>query len=246
MNDLALLSIGLGLGLALALVAVMVYVLYRAAQRLSQSASRMLVSVQRVEVVTNNLRADLTAALSRLDADRLYTASLQLQRLVKSFTLQVDTLQRTVFTQPPAPALDFSQAGMAVGTELDEEAADDARMLREVGRWQQPQSINQPAIDPLANLSEDEKRRRVLEHFERRRAAAAGAPYDPGYNPALSNPLAGFAPSSSSTPPAAGSGIYASLLDEASQRPAPNPLPPDFSGMEPEDGVELSEKTELQ
>ena len=178
MNDLALLAIGIGLGLALALVAVMVYVLFRAAQQMRQSASQMLALSQRVEGAANGLRAEVTLALSRLDADRLYTASLSLNRLVKSLSLQIDTLQRVIFTQPAGPALDFTQAGMTggvAGTGIDEEAEDDARMLREAGRWQQPLA-NQPLADPLAGLSEDEKRRRVLEYFERKRAVEAGFP----------------------------------------------------------------------
>jgi hypothetical protein len=252
MNDLALIAIGLGLGLALALVAVMVYALYRAAQQMRHSASQMLALGQRVESVANSLRTDLTTALSRLDAERLYSASLALSRLVKSLGLQVDTLQRTVFNQPPSPALDFTQAGMAVGTELDEEAADDAGMLANRNRWSAmgggnvPQGANSYSGlpgDPLAGLSEEEKRWRVLEHFERKRAAAAGTPYPAAaYNP--SNPLAGFTPSA--TPPAAGSGAYASLLEEAGGTPQPSPSPADFAGLEPEDGVELTEKSELQ
>ena len=131
--------------------------------------------------------------------------------------------------------------GGVAGTGIDEEAEDDARMLREAGRWQQPLA-NQPLADPLAGLSEDEKRRRVLEYFERKRAVEAGFPYSP---PASANPLSGFVPSTS-TPPAAGSGIYTSLLDEAGRTPQPPPVPTDFSGLEPEEGVELTAKTELQ
>ena len=242
MNDLALLSIGLGLGLALALVAILCAAMFwttwkqREQTRIAQKFLTHLLE-QNTQAIAA-LRGDVAAALSRLDAERLYSASINLQRLVKSLALQVDTLQRTVFHQPAGPALDFSQAGMQAGTNLDEEAEDDTRMLREAGRWQpppaSPSNPNLPPADPLAGLPEEERAKRVLEYFERKRAAAAGFPY-----------LAESFPSPS-TPPAAGSGAYASLLDEASQRPQPSPSPADFSGMEPEEGVELVDKGELQ
>ena len=253
LNDLALIAIGIGFGLCLAAVAGMVYVLERAAQRMSRSAERMIALAQHSEGVIDRLRSDMINALSRLDAERLYSASINLQRLVKSLAIQVDTMQRALFTQPPAPALDFTPAGMG----LDEEAEDDARMLADRARWQsagQPQPAKQspldPLADPLAGLTEEEKRIRVHQFFERRRqeqaAAATGAtggatigsyaagnPYPPGFVP-------------SSTPPAAGAGIYSSLLDEAVRGPQPSTQPPaDFSGLEPEAGVELDDKGEL-
>jgi hypothetical protein len=219
----------------------MVYLLHRAAGQVKKSAEKMLSAAARNESVTDKLRDDLTTALARVDAERLYSVSLSLQRLVKSFSNQVDQLQRAVFAQPASSALDFSQAGMAAGlagTELDDEAADDARMLADRARWQAAAipagaTGSNPLADPLANLSEEDKSRRVMEYFERRRAVAAGFPYvEPS-------------PSPVSTPPAAGSGAYASLLEEASQRPQPTLSPHDFSGLEPEEGVDLSEKGEL-
>jgi hypothetical protein len=249
MNDLALLAIGAGGGLCIALIACMVYLLHRTTSSFRAAVSASLANCAQQlaanRLAADHLRADLTAALSRLDSERLFAASLQLQRLVKSFSIQVDTMQRALFAQPASPALDFSQAGMSAGlagTELDEEAVDDARMLAERNRWAvgaASQPLNQPAADPLANLSEEDKQRRVLEYFERRRAQTAGFPY-----PYPSNlPSSGSVPSS--TPPVAGSGIYSSLLDEASQIPRPSHPLPDFSGMEPEEGVELVDKGEL-
>ena len=241
MNDLALIAIGLGLGLCLTLVAVMVYALFRAASRMSQSVECMIALTKHSEGTIDRLRTDLTAALSRLDAERLYSASIGLQRLVKSLGLQVDTLQRTVFAQPAGPALDFTPTGMG----LDEEAVDDARMLAERARWQQ--SAN-PPVDPLAGLTEQEKAVRVQQFFERRRQEQAAAGQVAGQVEVAAGTMGVYPWSSSpsSTPPAAGSGIYSSLLEEVGQHPQPVPAPADFSGLEPEEGVELSEKTELQ
>jgi len=247
MNDLALLAIGIGMGLALALVAVMVYSLYRLVTQFRSSAAALLARVHEAlaadKFSMDQLRGEVTLALSRVDAERLYSASLTLNRLVKSLASQVDTLQRALFAQPPAPAIDWTSPG----TGLDDEAADDARMLAERARWQpisQPasQPTNQPPPDPLVSLTEEEKSLRVQQFFERRRAeqAAAGMTVGSGaYQPFTGSVLP------PSTPPAAGSGIYSSLLDEAGQRPQPPSQPADFSGLEMEEGVELSGKGEL-
>lgn len=239
MNDLALICIGAGLGLVLALVAVMTYGLYSAniQSRRDTAASHKTIAdwLQKNYAENTRLRLEVTTALSRLDAEQLRASSLAIQRSAKLLAGQVDQLQKVVFAQPPSPAIDFTPSGM------EDEAEDDARMLADRARWQaatgQSGPFNQPAVDPLVNLSEEDKNRRVLEYFERQRAARAGFPYGPATHPDQFN--------TASTPPAAGSGAYAYLLDEASQIPPVRPPAPDFSGMEPEEGVELTEKGEL-
>ena len=232
MNDLALISIGLGFGLALAVVTVLCVAMVWSAYK--QREGTRIAQKYLTHLIAENtqalglLRSEVTTALAKMDAGRLYSASVNLQRLVKNLGIQVDTIQKTVFAQP---AIDFSGIGQQ-GTELDTEAEDDARMIAEANRWRQPAvgGTYPPYADPLGGLSEDEKRQRTLEYFERRRAAAAGFPY---------------APNLPSTPPTAGSGIYASLLEDAAQNPVPPPAVPDFSGIEPEEGIELSDKGEL-
>lgn len=248
MNDLALLAIGIGFGVGIALIAAMVYALYSANVQLRRdtASSHKTISdwLQKNYSENTKLRLEVTTALSRLDAERLYDASVSLQRLVKSLALQVDTMQRAIYAQPAQPAIDFTAGGMS------EEAEDDARMLAERNRWaaiaqqQAPGTgIGRPEEqinDPLAGLSPEERRLRTLEYFEKRRAAAAGFPYQPASQFADQ-----FASQPASTPPAAGSGAYASLFDLANQIPPPPAQPVDFSGLEPEEGAELTEKGEF-
>jgi hypothetical protein len=246
MNDLALLAIGLFGGFLLAVIAVLVYVLWSSARKMQHSLGVFFNTIPTLRDSISNsvdkLRGDVSVGLSKMDAEKMYAASIQLQRLVKSLGQQVDTMQKALYAQPPAPAIDWTPAG----TGLDEEAADDARMIAERNRWAAMSGVGAGGIgrhpedqlnDPLAGFSDDEKRQRTLEYFERRRAAQAGFPYPPA------SPASPFSPAS--TPPAAGSGAYASLLDEAaSQPPAFHPAA-DFSGIEPEEGVELVDKGEL-
>ena len=229
LNDLALLAIGIGGGLCLALVACMVYVLWSSTRKMQHSLGVFLNTIPALRDQISNsldkLRGEVSVGLSRMDAERLYTTSLSLSRLVKSLGSQVEAMQKAIYAQPPASALDFTASG------LDEEAAEDARMIAERQRWQQ----NQLPADPLAGLTEDEKRQRTLEYFEKRRASRAGFPY--ADSPFVSSP---------SAPPTAGSGIYASLLEEAASRPpAPSPAP-DFSGLETDSEVDLVGKGELE
>jgi hypothetical protein len=247
MNDLALLAIGLGLGFLVSIIAVMTYALWTSARRMQTNLDIFLRSVpalrDSISTSIDKLRGEVSVGLSRIDAEKMYTASLQLQRLVKSLAVQVETMQKAVFAQPSSPALDFSQTG------LEEEALDDARLIAERegrNRWQgASQSAAQPATadgyatsDPLAGLSEAEKQQRVLEYFERKRAAQAGFPY--------ASPSSFASPSSPpATPPAAGAGAYSSLLDEALSRPLPPSPVADFSGLDAEDGAELVDKGEL-
>lgn len=233
MNDLALLAIGIGFGLVLALVAAMTYSLYSSARALRQDLAAAVANLTTAAANSaqsiQQLRHDLTAALARLDGDRIYAASVSLQRTAKSLAATTHSLEHAILAQSSSPAIDTSFTGM---TALDEEAADDARMLAERGRWQASSGHPDP-LNPLAGLSEEEKQRRVAEFFRQR---AQVAQQD------ISN-LASF--SSLSSPPAPGSGAYASLLDLAAQQPPVAKPAPDFSTFDEEGGVDLAAKGEL-
>lgn len=246
MNDLALLAIGLGLGLVLAVVVGLCgSMIWSASKQRKQTLDAQQYLTHHLDRNTQAmtlLRSDISAALSKLDAERLYSSSVAIQRSAKSLALQVDQLQKVVFAQPASPAIDFTTAGLG----MDAEAEDDARMLAENNRWRQAAQTNPPVYDGMPSrfgvgdnldgLSEEEKSRRVLEYFEKRRAARAGFPY-------ADVPLAS---GSISAPPTAGSGAYASLLEEAASRPPAPVIAPDFSGTELEEGIDLVGKGELE
>lgn len=216
MNDLALLAIGIGFGFALAIIAVMVYVLWTTAtgfrRTVNASLAKVTESLAAQNATTEKLRTEVTLALSRMDAERLYEASLAVQRSAKSLSAQIATLQKVVFAQSAPPAFDLGPETFG----MDDEAADDARILAEQARWAQP--------DPLAGLSEEEKNRRVQQFFEQRRQDG----------------ISRFG----SSPPTAGAGAYASLIEEAQQRVPPTPPPGDFDDASGEDG-DLSGNGEL-
>ena len=245
MNDLALLAIGVGFGLILALVAVMTYSLHSTAKNLRQDLSSAVANLTTTATTSaqsiHQFRNDLTAAISRLDGDRIYAASVSLQRTAKSLAATTSSLEHAVLAQPSSPAIDTTFSGM---TSLDEEAADDARMLAERGRWQASSSTSTAypdPLNPLAGLSEEEKQRRINDFF-RQRARQSG-------QPAALSDLNSFSSLSSSistsAPPAPGSGAYASLLDLAAQQPPTAKPAPDFSTFEEEGGVDLAGKGEL-
>lgn len=246
MNDLALLAIGIGGGLCLSLIAVMVYSLYHTVNSFTRTINSALHRIDDQlaagKLATQQMQNNVNFALSRLDAEALRSSSLAIQRSAKSLALQVDQLQKVVFAQPSQPATDFTTAGLGI----EEEAEDDARMLAENNRWRQSAHTNPPIYDGMPSqfgvgdnldgLSEEEKSRRVLEYFEKRRAARAGFPYADVSS--ASGPV--------SAPPTAGSGVYASLLEEAASRPPAPVIAPDFSGTELEEGIDLVGKGELE
>src|SRR5579863_601220 len=241
MNDLALLAIGCGFGLALALVAVMTYVLYRAASLARSATAAALTNVTSAlaqqNLAIDKLRGEVSLSLSRMDAERLYSASLAIQRASRTLAQQTDTLQKALFAASPAsPAIDFSEPA---AFDLNDEAMDDQRLMQERARWQgahSQQGQPQPQSSPLDALSEEEKAARVQEFFARRRngISAANQPF----------------PSSSafpSTPPTAGSGAYASLVEQvaATQPFVPRAAPADFDDAGVGQEVDLDDKGEL-
>lgn len=216
MNDLALIAIGAAAGFFLAVIAVMVAALWHIATGFRRTVIAALAKNTEAftaqTAIVDKLRAEVALALSRMDAERLYEASLAVQRSAKSLSAQIATLQKVVFAQPAPPAFDLGPETFG----MDDEAADDARILAEQARWAQP--------DPLAGLSEEEKNRRVQQFFEQRRQDG----------------ISRFG----SSPPTAGAGAYASLIEEAQQRVPPTPPPGDFDDASGEDG-DLSGNGEL-
>lgn len=231
MNDLALIAIGCGFGLSLALVSVLACFLAWSTYKqreLTQTAQKNLARLLESNMQSvDRLRGEVTLALSRMDAERLYAASLQIQRASRSLGQQVDTLQRALFASQHGPAI---STGPDPAFSLDEEALDDERLVAERARWQ---GAHQPQPGPLDGLSDEEKAARVQQFFQRRRGEQAGG--------------TGGIYSPASTPPAAGSGIYASLLEEvqATQPFVPRAAPADFDDAGTGDGVDLTEKGEL-
>jgi hypothetical protein len=226
MNDLALIAIGFLLGLVLAVVAVLAFALWREAsmQRTESKnyatlildhfkASRNALDMFRREntMQIEKLRSEVALALSRMDAERLHDASLAIQRSSKQMSAAVATLTKAIYAQP---AIDTGPETFGI----EDEAADDARMLAEQNRW-----AAQP--DPFAGLTEEEKNARVQQYFQNRQR----------------NGISHFG----SAPPAAGAGAYASLLEEAQQVAPPMKPMADFDDMAAEDGLDLSGKGEL-
>jgi len=239
MNDLALLAIGCGFGLALALVAVMTYVLYRAASLARSATAAALTNVTSAlaqqNLAIDKLRGEVSLSLSRMDAERLYSASLAIQRASRTLAQQTDTLQKALFAASPAsPAIDFSEPA---AFDLNDEAMDDQRLVQERARWQgahSQQGQQQTQASPLDALSEEEKAVRVQEFFARRRnGISAATPF----------PSSAFP----STPPTAGSGAYASLVEQvaATQPFVPRAAPADFDDAGVGQEVDLDDKGEL-
>lgn len=278
MNTLAILAIGCGFGLALSLTAVMVYLLHRAAASLTTGVtgkletvrlalSQQSLALEHAKGELAEIKQQVLSALSRLDADQLQRSSLSIQRAARTLGLQVETLQKALFAStasnltglPPSPGIDLSPEAFG----LDEEAAEDARMMQERERWRaigraeametvqwQQQTSSPPDLrtgspanypstaDPFADLSPDEKAARVNQFFSQRRREAAAA-----------NPYGIYSPGS--PPVTVGRGAYHTLEEEVTAQmplsPAPSPGPPDFTAADlaSEPDVTLTEKGEL-
>ena len=227
LDILAILAIGFGGGLVLALVAAMVYALLAANRETRRQTASALATLtdwlQRSHHALEQQRLEVGAALARFDPERLQQASLAITRSAKSLAAQVGELEKVVFAKPATPALDFSADGM------DEDL--------------QPQREPWPPMDnPLERLTEQEKQARVNDYFqqrerERRQNWAAEQ-----------NPFSATLPPAQPVGPAPPfTGAYADLVaSAATSHPPAATAPADFSGTEPEAGVELSEKGELE
>lgn len=215
MNDLALIAIGAAAGFFLAVIAVMVAALWHIATGFRRTVIAALNKNAEAAAaqshIVDKLRSEVALAMSKMDAERMYEASLAIQRASKSLNVQVDTLQKAVFAHPAPPAFDLGPDTFTI----EDEAAEDARIIAERNRWAQP--------DPLAGLTDEEKNRRVSLFFEQRRRDGMSR--------------------MGSAPPTAGAGAYATLLEEA--QPAPAKPPADIHEEGSEEPWDLDGKGEL-
>jgi len=155
---------GLLFGVLLALLGILAYSLYKSSADQRQSILLWRQEIGRVvsdtSATTDRLRLDLLAALSKFDADRLYEASQVIQQGAAHLAAQVQTLGKVFYASaagtaagidamfdPLSPQSGSSGGGggypgqfqpqrpLAPGFTMEDEAADDARMLRERNRW---------------------------------------------------------------------------------------------------------------
>lgn len=243
LDSLALIAVGLLFGFALALVAALTFLLHRAAASLRAETASAVAQISRHAADSASqilhLRTDLTAALAKLDADRIYAASTSLQRTARSLASTTADLQRAVLAQPALPAFDLDP--LTGFSALDDEAqaddrrlaADRTRYVEEAGRW----ATADTPRDPLAALSPDERARRVAQFFQQRERERQQAGAADAYAP--------FADVGHGTPPAPGSGAYAHLWDAAVASPPSAVPPPDFPSPDEADRVDLAAGGEL-
>lgn len=145
MNDLALIVIGLLFGLVLAVVSGAAgFLFYTAVQMRKENADTRR---QTSSVIADNtsaidrMRGEVSTALTQMDAQRLYEASVAVQKNSKQLSQIIGHLNRIVFSVPT----DTPSMPQMPGFNLEDEASDDARMLEERNRWLAGQS---PDITP--------------------------------------------------------------------------------------------------
>ncbi len=145
MNDLALIVIGLLFGLVLAVVSGAAgFLFYTAVQMRKENADTQR---QTSSVIADNtsaidrMRGEVSTALTQMDAQRLYEASVAVQKNSKQLSQIIGHLNRIVFSVPT----DTPSMPQMPGFNLEDEASDDARMLEERNRWLAGQS---PDITP--------------------------------------------------------------------------------------------------
>lgn len=161
MNELALIAIGAVIGASLCLVsgvgALMLWSVYRIRKDNEAVTKGIVTLLQQNAVAMDKLRGEVGLSLSRMDAERLYEASLAIQKSAKSLSVQVAALNKAVFAGAPQ-GLDVTNPEFT----LADEAEDDARMIGERNRW-------------ASGLSEEDQAKAVNDFFAtRRRAAQAG------------------------------------------------------------------------
>lgn len=177
MNDLALIAIGMMFGMVLLAVGfAAAFLFYTALQMRKESAeSKKIVttSLKTNSTAIDLLRSEVALSLSRMDAERLYDASVSIQKANKRLGQTAQMLSKIVFASTSsAPGLDM---GNTPGFTMEDEAADDARMLEERNRWlneQQPEPV-----DPA----------QVSDFFERRRRETRSGIHSIGSTPPAGN-----------------------------------------------------------
>ena len=152
MNDLALIAIGMMFGMVLLLVGIAAaFLFYTAVQMRKESAESkksVAAALKANTAAIDLLRSEVALSLSRMDAERLYEASVSIQKANKRLGATAQMLSKIVFASTsPAPGLDMTGTP---GFTMEEEAADDARMLDERNRWladQQPEPVNAAQVN---------------------------------------------------------------------------------------------------
>jgi hypothetical protein len=172
-NELALIAIGMMFGMVLLFVGIAAaFLFYTAVQMRKESAESkksVTASLKSNTAAIDLLRSEVALSLSRMDAERLYEASVSIQKANKRLEQTAQMLSKIVFasTSPP-PGLDMTGTP---GFTMEEEAADDARMLDERNRWLAEQDHD--PVDPA----------QVQDFFERRRRETRSGIHSIGSTP---------------------------------------------------------------
>jgi hypothetical protein len=160
MNELALIAIGLLFGVVLSVVAIaagtLFYVSVQMRRESTEAKRDVAAAIQLNTIAIDKMRGEVGLALSQMDAQRLYEASVAIQKVSKLLHGTVSQLNKVVYAAVP-PGLDMG-GPQTPGFTLEEEAADDARMLEERRRWQAEQTV--PSVSPEAVSDFFEQRRR--------------------------------------------------------------------------------------
>lgn len=119
MNIFALVSLGILIGIIfaaiLAAVGTVAYTSYRQRIESIQSTKQLLAMQQRSNQLADQLRRDVTAALSAMDANRLHDASVAIQLGARKLDHAVTTLNKVIF------AAGMGDSGMGLtAADLDE------------------------------------------------------------------------------------------------------------------------------
>ena len=111
MNELALIAIGLLFGVVLAVVAIAAgFMFYTAIQMRRESTESKRDTVEAIRLNTiaiDKMRGEVGLALSQMDAQRLYEASVGIQRVNKNLMASVAQLNKIVFAAVP-PGLEMN------------------------------------------------------------------------------------------------------------------------------------------
>lgn len=165
MNDLALIAIGLLFGIVLAVVAGAAGFLFWTAihmrKEAGESKKEVSAAIKANTVAIDKMRGEVALSLSQMDAQRLYEASVGIIGAKKQLTAIVNQLNKVVFAATP-------EVPSTPGFTMEEEAADDARMLDERNRW-----LAGEPIDP----------EQVNDFFEQRRRNNKGGIHKIGSTP---------------------------------------------------------------
>jgi hypothetical protein len=147
-NSLALIAVGLILGSSVMLIAgIGAALLWAVFQQRSQTeAVGKLIQAQTQAM--KGMKGEIALGLSRMDAERMYEASLAIQRSSQTLRGQVKAIQKAMFRSDPE------------GLDLSTQIPDDSEMGPDVDGFG----------NPLAGLSEEERQRQLNEYLERRRA----------------------------------------------------------------------------